>query len=100
MNTFELAATAPCGSSACASIALEVMAEIRALLPTFPAGEYRSSLTERLSEINAAVEGWEQSAPTADERKRVTAAALNLFAEAIDSEHAREVTGVGAIRVV
>jgi hypothetical protein len=85
-KSFEFAPTAPCDSSACSSIAVEVIGEVRAILSMLPTGEWRRSLKERLVEINGAVEGWNESDPSPEERKRVTAAALNLFAEAIEPQ--------------
>jgi hypothetical protein len=82
----ELASTAPCDSSVSSSIAGEVIVEVRSLLAMLPTGEWRRSLKGRLFEIDDAVEAWERSEPTEDERKRVTAAALNLFSEALEGE--------------
>jgi hypothetical protein len=83
-NAFELAPTEPCDSSVSSSIAEEVVVEVREILAILPTGEWRASLQERLSQIDGTVQAWDEVEPSTAERKRVTAAALDLISEAIE----------------
>jgi hypothetical protein len=86
MIDLDLEPTAPCSSSISCSFAGEMIVEARIALWMLPTGKWRRELRQRLSEIEGAVETWGRAEPDDDARKQVTAAALDLFSEILDSE--------------
>jgi hypothetical protein len=50
-------------------------------LAVMPTGECRRELRARLNGLEGEVEAWDETPPSEDERRRVTAEALNLFCD-------------------